>query len=62
MFVISGSKYNKVDLKLEGIMNRSNEIVMTPPAQRPTYRTPLLDLVPQTLRDLLVTGGHVRQP
>lgn len=34
MFVISGSKYDKVDLKLEGIMNRSNEIVMTPPAQK----------------------------
>lgn len=60
--MISGSKYDKVDLKLEGIMNRSNEIVMTPPAQRSTYRTPLLDLVPQRLGDLLVTGGHVRQP
>lgn len=55
-------QYNKLELKLEGIMNRSNEIVVTPPAQIPTYRTPLLDLVPQTLSDLLVTGGHMRQP
>lgn len=62
MFVISGSKYDKPELKLEGMMNRSNEIVMTPPPQRSTYRTPLLALVPQTLRDLLVTGGHMRQP
>lgn len=60
--MISGSNFNKLELEREGIMNRSNEIVMTPPAQISRYRTSLLGLVPQTLRDLLVTGGHVRQP